>query len=60
MKTRSAARNRMIQRGTCVKRKCASRNHGNGNFSAPSLSHLNGTTSVTSKGGHLKKILGML
>ncbi|ODV79442.1 uncharacterized protein CANTADRAFT_51804 [Suhomyces tanzawaensis NRRL Y-17324] len=56
MKTHKAADKRFIRTGTGIKRKQAGRNHGNGGFSAPSLSHLDSFVKVGNKGGHFKKL----
>lgn len=56
MKTNKSAAKRLIKTSDGYVRKQAGRNHGNGNFSASSLKHLNGFVPVTEKGGHLKKL----
>lgn len=56
MKSHNAADKRFIKTGTGIKRKQAGRNHGNGRFSASSLSHLDTFVKVGNAGGHLKKL----
>lgn len=56
MKTHKGAAKRFIITGTGIKRKCASRNHGNGGWSQRSLKNLDGFGKVTAKGGHLAKL----
>lgn len=56
MKTHKAAAKRFIKTGDGYKRKQAGRNHGNGNFSANSISHLDSFVKVTDKGNHLKHL----
>lgn len=56
MKTHKAAAKRFIKTADGFKRKQAGRNHGNGGFSSNSIRHLDSFTTVTSKGGHLKKL----
>ncbi|WPK27109.1 hypothetical protein PUMCH_004482 [Australozyma saopauloensis] len=60
MKTNKSAAKRLVQISSGYVRKQAGRNHGNGNFSASSLKHLDGWVPVTKKGGHLKKIKTVL
>lgn len=55
-KTNKSAAKRLIKTADGYVRKQSGRNHGNGNFSASSLKHLNGFVPVTAKGGHLKKM----
>lgn len=54
MKSHKAAAKRFIKTGSGFKRKQAGRNHGNGNFSANSISHLDSFVPVNNKGKHLK------
>ncbi|OBA23578.1 hypothetical protein METBIDRAFT_36097 [Metschnikowia bicuspidata var. bicuspidata NRRL YB-4993] len=55
-KTCKAMAKRFIKTGSGYKRKQAGRNHGNGNFSAHSIRHLDSYVAVTNKGLHLKKL----
>lgn len=56
MKSHKGAVKRFIITGTGIKRKSASRNHGNGGWSQRMLGGLDGFSKVTSKGGHLAKL----
>ncbi|KAG7195168.1 uncharacterized protein KQ657_003692 [Scheffersomyces spartinae] len=55
-----AAAKRFVKAGEGFKRRQAGRNHGNGGFSASSMSHLNGYVRVDNKGGHVSKLKKML
>lgn len=55
-KTCKAMAKRFIKTGSGYKRKQAGRNHGNGNFSAHSINHLDSFVAVTNKGQHLRKL----
>ncbi|CAK7897368.1 hypothetical protein CAAN1_04S02828 [[Candida] anglica] len=57
MKSHKGSVKRFILTGTGIKRKRASRNHGNGGWGPRSLSALDGFTKVTTKGGHLAKLV---
>lgn len=56
MKSHKGAAKRFIITGTGIKRKCASRNHGNGGWSQNYLASMDGFSKVTNKGGHLAKL----
>ncbi|CAH2354831.1 hypothetical protein CLIB1423_19S01310 [[Candida] railenensis] len=56
MKSHKGAVKRFIITGTGIKRKSASRNHGNGGWSQRTLGGLDGFSKVTTKGGHLAKL----
>lgn len=51
MKSHKAITSRLIKRTSGLKRKHAGLNHGLGRFSAPSLKHLRGMTTVKKEGG---------
>lgn len=55
-----AAAKRFVKAGEGYKRRQAGRNHGNGGFSASSMSHLNGYVRVDNRGGHVSKLKKML